>query len=310
MKRLTYALAVIGLLAGGARAEEMHYVIKVTPTLIYVDAGERAGVQVGDVYLILQTSDEDDKYAQVGEVRVVRVFEEFSIAEITYVAAGEEIEVLQRAISMAAWEEMAQVARPMEREVTSADAAAPGTRSVCFFGGGDWSKQVGKVRWEVRDIGDKPHVVLRNVDATSEASLGLRLGKVFREKWRFSLTYRISGKPLGGEGDITQLSIEADVHYLLLGNGRGGPYVGVGSGMHYLSWDVDYQRQSRDEVFPDESTIKPGANLVAGLHAPLAQGRWSLLAEAGYQWMPGWKSVDEQIKASNVRTYVGLGRNF
>ena len=112
MKRLILLLAATGLLAGTAWAEEMLYGIKVTPALVYLDAGSGAEVMVGDAYLIL--NEEEDGYAQVGEVVVVRVDAEFCIAEIVYVKEGQGIEVLQRAVSRADWEEMGTAAQPME----------------------------------------------------------------------------------------------------------------------------------------------------------------------------------------------------
>ena len=60
-------------------------------------------------------------------------------------------------------------------------------------------------------------------------------------------------------------------------------------------------------MLPDESTFKPGVNLIAGMHVPLGQGRWSLLLEGGYQWVSKW---DNLIDASNVRGFVGLGQMF
>lgn len=50
---------------------EMLYVIKVTPTLVYMDAGETAGVGVGQSYILLAEREGKDKFNGVAEVRVI-----------------------------------------------------------------------------------------------------------------------------------------------------------------------------------------------------------------------------------------------
>ena len=103
-----------------------------------------------------------------------------------------------------------------------------------------------------------------------------------------------------GDGEVTQLSMEVDVHLLFRGRGKAGPYIGVGAGMHRMSWEAP----SND---PD-SASKPGFNLLGGLELPFSRGRWSLVFEGGYQWVDEWGTG--RINASNVRSYMGLGRNF
>lgn len=306
MKRLICLLAATGLLAGTAWSEEMFYVIKVTPALVYIDAGAQAGVGVGDAYLIL--SEEKDSYAQVGEVNVIRVAEEFCIAEIVYVKEGKEIEVLQRAVFGMDWEEMDTTAELGEEEMADTDRPVPGTRCVYFLTGGEWSRETADLNWGRRLVAGTTNVYLADAKSTSELGLNLRLGKVAGNRWRFNLTFRIAGKPLGvGDGDVEQLAIEGDVHYLFRGYRFAGPYIGLGLGMHLLSWDVDSGSAGGYAVLPDGSTFKPGVNLMAGMHIPLAQGRWSLLLEGGYQWVSKW---DGLIDVSNVRGFVGLGQMF
>ena len=57
MRRIVLAISLLGL-AMMVQAEELHYVIKVTPTLTYIDAGQQAGAQKGDVYLLLREHEE------------------------------------------------------------------------------------------------------------------------------------------------------------------------------------------------------------------------------------------------------------
>ena len=306
MKRLICLLAATGLLVGTAWSEEMFYVIKVTPALVYLDAGAQVGVGVDDAYLIL--SEEKDGYAQVGEVKVIRVAEEFCIAEIIYVEEGKEIEMLQRAVSRMDWEEMGITG---EERMAGMDRPVFGTRFVYFLAGGEWSRETADLRWPYRSIEGRDENLVylaEDVGRTSELGLNLRMGKVAGNRWRFNLTFRIAGKPLGvGDGDVEQLAIEGDVHYLFRGYRLAGPYVGLGLGMHLLNWDIDSENAGGGAVLPDESTFKPGVNLIAGMHVPLGQGRWSLLLEGGYQWVSKW---DNLIDASNVRGFVGLGQMF
>ena len=89
------------------------------------------------------------------------------------------------------------------------------------------------------------------------------------------------------------------MHYLFRGRGTVGPYVGLGLGGHRLSW-------TSPRLLPD-SASKLGVNVVAGLEMPFSRNCWSFLVESGYQWVDEWGT--ERIDVSNVRTYLGLGRN-
>ena len=62
MRRILLAISLFGLTIM-VQAEEVHYVIKVTPTLAYIDAGQQAGAQKGDVYLLLR--EHGEHFAQV-----------------------------------------------------------------------------------------------------------------------------------------------------------------------------------------------------------------------------------------------------
>ena len=289
-------LCALGLLVGTAGAEEMSYVIKVTPSLVYVDAGDRSAVGRGDTYVVLRlTDDEAEPYARVGEVRIIRVFEAFSIAEIVSVAEGEELAMLQRAVSEQAWADMGMAAEREERELARWEeqlVEEAGSRFIYLLGGGDLGK--GTV------LLPGGGVQVTGFDRAADVGVGVRVGNYLGRKWRLSLTYRLSGHQLGvGEGGVTQASGEVDLHYLWRGRGATSPYVGLGAGMHRLTWDAD-------EPVPDSAT-KPGINAVGGVGILLGEGNWGLLFEVGYQWVKDWNGV---IDASNTRAYVGFGRNL
>ena len=119
---------------------ELLYVIKVTPTLVYMDAGETAGVGVGQSYILLAEREGKDKFNGVAEVRVIRVHEEFCIAEILSVEMGQEVEVLQRAISMVDWEMMGAMA--MDADEARMTEGPARSWSLHVIGGVDLNKGV------------------------------------------------------------------------------------------------------------------------------------------------------------------------
>jgi hypothetical protein len=281
MNRLAYILASICLLGTAVTAENMNYVIKVTPTLVYIDGGQTHGIHVGDAFIILR-AEKKDRFAQVAQVSVIRVFEEFSIAEISSVVGGENIEMLQRAISRMDWEQMGRMAEADMKKGRKTKAAK---RFAYLIGDGEWSKET-KLRWQ----NDR----LMGVGSSNEAGIGLRIGKVFADHVRLSLTYRVSGDLLGvGDGDVTQLSIEVDGQILPRPDNKVGPYFGVGVGMHQLNWDAVGNN--------DDSANK------AGLQFPFSDGRWRFFVEGGYQRVA---KFDDLVDASHVRSHLGFGRNF
>ena len=286
MKRLTWYLGMLGFLAVSAGATDIPYVIKVTPALVYLDVGKGRGVEMGDMYLILRPRAENEPYVRVGEVEIIRVFDAFSIAEIISVAEDEEIEILQQAIFRRDWEAMSEAAAA---EKVAADA--PGERFIYFLGGGELGKGVDLWRNDAKEI--------VGFERISELGLGIRLGNFLGEKWRLNLTYRVSGKTLGA-GDVSQFSMELDMHYLFRERGKSGPYLGLGLGGHRLGWDA---------VRPQGgASSKLGVNFLGGVEISLGRGHWSMILEGGYQWVDEWGTG--RIDASSMRSYLGLGRNF
>ena len=263
------------------------YVIKVTPTLVYMDAGETAGLRVGESYILLAEREGKNKFNGVAEVRVIRVHEEFCIAEILSVEMGQEVEVLQRAISMVDWEMMGAMA--MDADEARMTEGSARSWSLHVIGGADLNKAV-----ELRLRGG----ALTGTKEILDAGVGLRLGRQY-DKWRLNLTLRSAG--LMADADITQLSAELDAHLLFRGMRKAGPYIGVGVGEHRLSGDV--MGGSSD------SSFKTGFNGVAGLHLPAGKGGWSWDIETGYQLVMAWNNTIE-IDASHVRVHLGLGKAF
>ena len=264
-------------------ADVFPFVIKVTPTLVYLDSGEAMGSVPGQMYLIVRFG-EDGSQHWVGEAKVIRTFLDFCIAEIVSTVEGEQIEILQRAISMERWQAMAAMPAAGDRP-----AVAGGSRFLYVLAGYDLSMGVDLTRLANGDV----------VSLDSEPALGLRLGNFLGDNWRLNLTYRMAGRPLSA-GDVTHLSLDVDMHFLFRGRGKAGSYVGFGAGGHRFSWEAD-------RPLPD-SASKIGFNLMGGLEFPFAESRWSFMIESGYQWVDPWGT--ERIDASNVHAYLGLGRNF
>lgn len=296
-KRAALAL-VVGLLvvpsaATAADTDGLLYVIKVTPTLLYLDGGA-AAVDMGERFLVLRDRGRGEGlYDKVGEVRVIRRFEEFSIAEILSVAEGAQIEVLQRAISAADWEALASATAGAPGAASLRPGGTLGPWSIHLVGGADLAKGV--------DLQQDTKVT--PAKEIADATVGLRLGRTYAGNVRLNLTLRISGDPLGVEdADVTQLSLELDGHYVFVrGPGSVRPYVGIGAGLHRLTWDTPADSESED------SAVKVGFNAVGGLEIPLGRNGWSLMLEGGYQGVVQWNDI---IDASSIRVHAGIGRNF
>lgn len=254
----------------------MAYVIKVTPTLAYLDVGLAVGATVGESYVILREDGSD--WMKVGEVQLVRVDEHFSIAEIVDMAADETIEVLHRALARWEWEAM-DGNRPVPKQ-----RSVVGRRSFHLLAGADWGGNA-------HLFYDPFTTVLTDVKSGIASNLGLRLGQAIADQWRFNLTYRV------GKGkDVTQLAIEGDVHLVPRGYDRAGLYFGAGLGFHQLSWDPPGNN--------DGSANKTGLNIVFGVQSPKTM---NMVLEVGYQKVI---KFDDLIDVSNVRTYLGFGRMF
>jgi opacity protein-like surface antigen len=295
------ALLCIGV--GPSRAQnsagvvaDLLYVIKTTPALVYLDAGTLAGTSIGDQFLLLRENGKA-RFTQVGEARVVRVADEFCIAELLSVEAGYEVEVLDQAISVRDWHALADEARAAGMEPLISKPQEMTSRkdyprtSLHILGGAEFGRKTSLV-WDEN--------LLVGAESITDAGIGLRLGKVLGRHWKLNFTWRMAGKPLGREGaDITQMSLSVDTHLLFRGVDHTTPYLGVGVGGHRLTWEASKPNK--------DAATKGGFNLMAGIHHPVSDGLSSVLLEAGYQRVA---KFDDIIDASNVRLYLGLGMNF
>ena len=263
--------------------DELFYVIKVTPTLVYLDTGIKTGAMVGETFVLLGESDGADPYQQVAEIRVIRVHDEFSIAEVLFVEHGEGIEVLQRAISMDGW--LASGSLAMAEDKMPGALGKMGRWSLHVIGGPDLNKGV-----EVISQSGTPS----GTNGILDAGIGLRLSRT-SGKLRLNLTGRVAG--LMGDAEITQMSAELDAHVLFRGADKAGFYVGAG---------VGEQRLKGDFTGSCESAFKGGFNGIVGLNLPISGG-WSWQIESGYQFVTSWHNTIE-IDPSHIRAHLGVAR--
>lgn len=276
-------LAALALIARAARAEELAYVIKVTPALVYLDAGARAGAAAGDIYAVLRPQ-EQGGHVLVGLVSLIRVEEGFSIAEIGYTAAGERFEILQRAMPLSAWEAMSPAPGAAEHGPATEEVAAVDEEqaseamevhrfSLHLMGGMEWGKGT---------AGPK-------AERLRERSLGLGLGLEVGKRVGLELGFEVVGE---SPDERTQVVAEGSGRLFLFGSGRVGPYLGAGVGLHRLSWEGD-------------SALKWGGRVQGGVHVP--HGRWSLMAGGGYQWVAEWSGT---LDVSGWVSQAGMGMHF
>ena len=57
------------------------HVVKVTPTLVYLDVAPESGVAIGDRFVVGREGTEENPFAMVAQVRVLGSFEKFPTAE-------------------------------------------------------------------------------------------------------------------------------------------------------------------------------------------------------------------------------------
>ena len=65
------------------------HVVKVTPTLVYLDVASESGVAIGDRFVVGREGPEENPFAMVAQVRVLGSFEKFPTAEIVPDSLGE-----------------------------------------------------------------------------------------------------------------------------------------------------------------------------------------------------------------------------
>ena len=291
-------LSTVFWAANSLAADEIHTVIRVTPTLAYIDVGSEEAARTGSTFAIVELENDNRYYSQVAKVKLIRLFEDFSIGEILTIEEGAKIEVLQRAMPLADWQSQGAVAASRSAVLPEETKPLPqgqtpkrgrGSRTLYVLGGIGWGKEV-KVEEDI---------VTPRVGPTADRDLGLRVAAGFGRHWRVNLTYRLAGKPLGAAGvEVTQIAFELDLHRVFGRIDRPGFYAGSGVGIHQL--DIKQRR-----LIEKTSTLRPGLNFAFGWQRPTPG--WTLTAEAGYLLMSAWEDV---IDVGGLRTYVGIGKNF
>ena len=294
---MKYVLIMVGFLFGSAlcvQSEEMGYVIRVTPTLVYIDKGTDDGIGIGDKHTVIRS--EGDAYAPVADISVLRMSPNFSIAEIIRPYKGENVALLQWSIPTDAWLEIAgDTKAPLPEDYSDDEEPQPlvdvgGRRSIHLLMGID-SDRNSNLKWSQDGESSLPATLISS--GKSDVSiLGLRLGQMVTDHWRLGMTYRRAAD------DLQNLSLEMDVQWLHKSYRRAGPYLGAGLGIAQLSIDPPNGTNA------SSSANKLLINALGGVYIP---GNWSFTIEAGYQKVMAWGNV---IDASSFRTYLGVGRNF
>mgnify|MGYP001383035804 CR=1 FL=1 len=289
-------IIMAGLLFGSTiciQSQEMGFVIRVTPTLVYFDKGSDNGISIGDRHTVIRSY--GDMYAPVADVSVFRIFPKFSIAEILKTYNEEDIDLLQWSIPTEAWLEIDIKKTPPLVENSKDEGSAPlvelrGRSSIYFFMGMD-SHRNSDLKWSQKVEGDKPTILISS-GKNNVSIIGLRLGQMITDTWRLGVTYRRSA------GELQNLSIETDVNWLKESYRNVGPYLGVGLGISQLSIEPPAGSNARS------SANKLLFNTMCGIHIP---GTWNFAIEVGYQKVMAWGDL---IDASSFRSYIGAGRNF
>ena len=289
-------IIIAGLLLGSTmciQSQEMGFVIRVTPTLVYFDKGSDNGISIGDKHTVIRS--DGDMYAAVADVSVLRTFPKFSIAEILKAYKEENIALLQWSIPTEAWlkidsKETSPLVKKNKDEGSAPLVEVGEKRSIYFFLGMD-SYRNSDLKWSQNMEGDVP-VTLISSEKNNVSILGLRLGQMITDTWRLGVTYRRSA------GELQNLSIETDVHWLKESYRNVGPYLGAGLGISQLSLEPPAGSNARS------SANKLLFNTICGIHFP---GTWNFAIEVGYQKVMAWGDL---IDASSFRGYIGAGRNF
>lgn len=262
-------LVLLVLGAGIASAAEKPYVIKVGPALVYLDLTASQGVAVGDIFAVVRPG-EEEWYALVGLVTVIRVEENFSIAEIGYRAEGEQFEILQRAMPLKEWEAQSE---QQHQPAAHAEARAEAESEAHTEQGGHWALQLTGGM-------EKKH---------RERTLGLALGLELNKRLGLDLGLEMAGEL---PGERSQYIGELNAEVFPFGGERLRPYVGSGISL----------RQLHDE---DQTALKWGGQVLGGIEMPA--GRWRVRAEGGYQRVVAWSGI---MDVSGWLGQLGVGISF
>lgn len=268
-----WACLIVLLLLGaaGADAAERPYVIKVSPSLVYLDLGATQGAAVGQIHAVVRPGEAQD--VLVGLVTLIRVEENFCIAEIGYRAEGEQFELLQRALPLREWEAQAasSPAEPAAAEESHAEAHGEAH-------GGRWALQLNTgLEWST-------------AEEKSERTLGLALGMELGERVGLDLGFKLAGElPYGRSQYLGELG----TRIYPFGSAGVRPYLGGGVSVRRLEHH-------------GETAIKWGAQGLGGVSVPLGEG-WRASLEGGYQRVAVWSGL---MDLSGWVGQLGVGVRF
>lgn len=265
-------LVLLSLGAGTASAAEKPYVIKVGPALVYLDAAASQGVGVGDIFAVIRP-EEEERYALVGLVTVIRVEENLSIAEIGYRAEGEQFEILQRAMPLKEWEAQSEQLQS-HPPAAHAEGKSEGEGEAYAEQGGRWALQL---------TGGTEHS-----EGESERTLGLALGLELSERVGLDLSLEMAGDL---PGERSQYIGRLNAVFFPFGGEGLRPYVGGGPSLRQLH-------------AAGQTALKWGGQVMGGLELPV--GRWRVRAEGGYQRVASWGAME----VSGWLGLVGVGVSF
>ncbi|MCC7261345.1 MAG: porin family protein [Candidatus Latescibacteria bacterium] len=268
-----FLLVLLALGAARAGAAERPYVIKVSPTLVYLDVGAQQGAAVGEIYAVFRP--DEGRGTLVGLVTVIRLEERFCIAEIGYRTEGEQFELLQRAMPLEEWEiESARAPAPpaaaedREEEQETETGEAPEGR---------WDLQLNTgLEWSAKEN-------------ESERTLGVALGLELSERLGLDLGLKLAGElPYERSQYIGELSAK----FFPFGESV-RPYVGGGISVRQLSLE-------------GQTAIKWGGQVLGGVAVPLGEG-WRVTLEGGYQRVAVWSGL---MDLSGTVAQLGVGVRF
>ena len=281
-------------------------VVKMTPTLVYLDVGVESGIAVGDRFLIGRKESAGNPFAKLAQVQVLRSFEKFLIAEIESDSLGRPIKLLDVAIRLAEWDTVHQkptLLIALDEDLALEDSAAtsntdhrPNLSKLKRFG---WTLLGGYQHQKGGDIRPK----LRRAEATADA-VGARVFEL-RISWRIQqpmhmiIAYQAAAVQLEDEvfGMIRSQhrSVHCAVQYFIGAYTATRPYVSIGLGVHDLSF--------RGPLVTVDKSRRLGSDLAVGLEHLFGSG-WKILGETSYQ---GVRRGNDPATSSNYRLTIGIG---
>ena len=119
MKKLALTILISVAVVAPSFAQGSSYVVKVTPTLVYLNGDLPAATAVDERLIILRPQPSANGFKKIAEVSILEVYEKVAIAEILTLELEETIELLDVAIAKGEWK--GPVANPPPTEVAEGD---------------------------------------------------------------------------------------------------------------------------------------------------------------------------------------------